>query len=253
MAHTGRCGPCLVTALCDAPGELLPKAEKLWGALEHRFSAIAVHITHDTHRDWRRFLSERGTPIVESRQGWDVIGLHRRRSLELGLSHSTDDRFFYADPDHILRWVERNPAELDAVLGQADPYDCLVIGRSPAAFAATPERLRATETIVNRIYTLITGRDWDLMIAARGLSRRAAELIVRECEVDTLGNDVAWPLLVERDGLTLGYAQADGLTYETNTVYAANATDVLDHDPRAWMLRVYAANQHVDAMRPFLE
>ena len=114
-------------------------------------------------------------------------------------------------------------------------------------------RLQATESIVNRIYVLMTGREWDLMMAARGLSRPAAELIVRQSTVDTLGNDVAWPLLVEQSGLTLGYVQADGLIYETNTVYARNVQDTLDDDPEAWMLRIYAANQQVDAMRPFLK
>ena len=69
---------------------------------------------------------------------------------------------------------------------------------------------------------------------------------------DTIGNDMAWPLLIEQAGMTLGYLEAEGLTYETNTVYANNLQDREDADPAAWMLRVYTANQHIDAMRPFL-
>jgi hypothetical protein len=60
---------CLVTALCDPPGELLAKAERNWGALEYRFSRVAVHLTDDTHADWRRFLADRGVPTVAS-DGW---------------------------------------------------------------------------------------------------------------------------------------------------------------------------------------
>ncbi len=243
---------CLVTALCDPPGELLIKAERNWGALQQRFSNIAVHLTDDTHADWHRFLTERGVPTAQARQAWDFIGLHRRRSLELGLRHFACDRFFYSDPDHVLRWVERQPDELDDVLRGARHCDCTVIGRSDAGFKETPERLRATEAIVNHIYRLMTGHAWDLLMAVRVFSRRAAELIVTRSTVDTLGNDVAWPLLVAQSGLTLGYVQAEGLTYETNSVYAHDGADTLDNDPQSWMLRVHAANQQVAAMRPFL-
>jgi hypothetical protein len=244
---------CLVTALCDPPGELLAKAERNWKALERRFSNMAVHLTDDTHVDWQRFLVGRGVPTAHSKQGFDFIGLHRRRSLELGLRHFTDTHFFYADPDHVLRWVERGPDDLDAILTQVANWDCLVIGRSNAGFDAAPARFRMTEAIVNHIYRLITGNTWDLMMAARALSRRASELIVRESKVDTLGNDVAWPLLLARNGMTVGYAQAAGLIYETNTVYAQDIDDSLDDDPRSWMVRVYAAQQHADAMKPFLD
>lgn len=246
-------GLCLVTALCDPPAELLDKAQHLWPALCRRFEQIAMHVTSDTHPEWRAFLEEKSVPTAESTPAWDHIGAHRRRSLAMGLGHSGLDRLFYADPDHILRWVERKPDELDRVLALVGCWDCLVVGRSPAAFNVIPERLRATEVVVNRIYALMTGRRWDLMMAARGFSRRGAEHVVRTCREDTIGNDVAWPLLSERAGLSLGYAEADGLTYETNTVYARNTIDTEDEDARAWMLRVYAAYQHVEAMRPFLD
>jgi len=243
---------CLVTALCDPPGELLDKAERLWPALAERFEQIAMNVTTDTHPAWRAFLREKCVPSTESPPAWDHIGLHRRRSLAAGLAHGNLDRLLYADPDHILRWVERMPEELDRVLALVGCWDCLVIGRSPAAFCAAPERLRATEVVVNRIYALMTGHSWDLMMAARGFSRRAAEHVVRASREDTIGNDVAWPLELEHVGMSLGYTEAEGLTYETNTVYARQAIDSEDADPPAWMLRVYAAYQQVEAMRPFL-
>ena len=244
---------CLVTALRDADGELLAKAKQNWRALEHRFGAITVHVTTDTHPDWIAFLDRRNISTAYAEPGWDRIGLHRRRCLELGLTHTSCEQFFYADPDHILRWVERQPEELDRVLSQIGVQDCLVVGRSDASFEAAPERLRATEVVVNRIFELITGNDWDVMMAARGFTRQAASLIVAESTENTLGNDVAWPLLLRQRGLTLGFIAATGLSYETNTVYARNVLDTLDRDPSAWMLRVYTANQHIDAMRPFLE
>jgi len=245
-------GVCLVTALRDAPGELLDKTERLWPALRARFGLIAMNVTTDTHPAWRTFLEAHSVPVTWGAPAWDRIGAHRRASLAVGLEHCNLERLLYADPDHILRWVERTPEELDRVLDLVGRWDCLVVGRSPAAFDRAPERLRSTEVVVNRIYALMTGRHWDLMMAARGFSRRGAEHVVRECHEDTIGNDVAWPLEIERMGMTLGYTEADGLTYETNTVYARSIADTQDGDPEAWMLRVYAASQHVEAMRPFL-
>jgi hypothetical protein len=245
-------GICLVTALRDPSAELIGKAEPLWEGLRARFDAIAMNVTDDTHPDWLAFLAERAIPVRTSAPDWDRIGAHRRGSLAAGLEHFDREGYLYADPDHILRWLERDPEELDRILDLVGRWDCLVVGRSPSAFAATPERLRMTEAVVNRVYALMTGRPWDLMMAARGFSQPAAAFIARQSTEDTIGNDVAWPLQLERAGFSLAYTEADGLTYETNTVYARRVTDHLDEDPAAWMLRVYAAGQHIDAMRPYL-
>jgi hypothetical protein len=245
-------GVCLATALCDPDAELLPKAQLLWPGLTERFDTVAIHVTTDTHPEWMTFLANQSVPTRTAPPAWDHIGLHRRRSLEIALDHFDGERIFYVDPDHILRWLEREPAELEEAMKLVGLWDCLIVGRSPAAFDAAPARLRETETVVNQIYALMTGRSWDLLMAARGLSRTGAETIVRTSAENTIGNDMAWPLLIEQAGLTLGYLEADGLTYETNTAYANELRDDLDEDPEAWMLRVYAANQQVDAMRPFL-
>ncbi len=119
--------------------------------------------------------------------------------------------------------------------------------------AALPRRLAATEGIVNEIFRLVSGRSWDVMMAARGLSRRAAETIVEDCDVDTIGNDCAWPLFCQSRGFVLDYLEADGLTYRTNADYAADAEDRRDQDPMAWATRVGLAAQHVEAMLPYMQ
>jgi hypothetical protein len=245
-------GRCLVTAICDPPGTLLEKAARLWDQLERRFSDIAVHVTTDTHPGWFELLARRDVPVATADASWDHIGRHRRRALQIGLASSRAPFLFYADPDHMLRWVERHPDDLGAVLAEIANWDCLVVGRTPEAFAAAPRRLRDTEAIVNHIYTLQTGCDWDLMMAARGFSRRAANLIANTCREDTIGNDVVWPLLCIQHGLSVGYVEADGLRYETNEVYARDGEDEQDGDPAAWMLRIKAAWQQIEAMRQLL-
>lgn len=243
---------CLVTAICDPPGALLEKAARLWPELERRFTDIAVHVTTNTHPGWFELLARNDVPVATADASWDQIGRHRRRALQMGLASSRAPCLFYVDPDHILRWVERNPDDLNGVLTEIGNWDCLVVGRTPAAFAAAPRRLRDTEAIVNHIYTLQTGCDWDLMMAARGFSRRAANLIANTCREDTIGNDVAWPLLCMQHDLSVGYVAADGLRYETNEVYARDGQDDQDDDPVAWMLRIKAAWQQIEAMRHML-
>ena len=175
---------CLVTALCDPTAELLGKALTHWRTLRECFDHIAVHATNDTSPDWLDFLADQGVPVASAKPGWDHIGLHRRRALELGLRCKAN-KFLYADPDHVLRWAQRHPMDLRSLPTRIGQSDCLV------------------KSVVNRIFALVSGLEVDVMMAARGLTRRAAELIVGECRVDTLGNDVAWPLLVASRGMTL--------------------------------------------------
>lgn len=157
-----------------------------------------------------------------------------------------------ADLDHLLRWVETDAGELDDVLDAIPDADCTVIGRGPAAWAALPQRLAQTEAIVNHTFMLITGHRWDLMMAARGLSRRAAQLIVDTCTVDTAGNDVSWPLLCERASLSMAYLEVNGLTYRTDRDWAEDRPDRSDDDPVAWAMRVRLASQCMDAMMPYM-
>ena len=75
--------------------------------------------------------------------------------------------------------------------------------------------------------------------------------IVADCDEDTIGNDVAWPLFCQRRGYKMSYIEADGLTYRTNPDYANDNTDSGDGDPRRWITRVQLAAQHAQAMLPY--
>jgi hypothetical protein len=97
----------------------------------------------------------------------------------------------------------------------------------------------------------MTGRDWDLMFALRRLSRRAALAIVRHSRIDTLANDVEWPLLAERAGLSLAYAEADGLFYRMMEEFDA-AADSGDGDALQWIRRIEFAALHAEVLRAYL-
>ncbi|MBT4498142.1 MAG: hypothetical protein HOC74_10495 [Gemmatimonadetes bacterium] len=244
--------PIFSTSLDDAEGFLVSKLQDLMPLLTARFRGIAAVITDETDQRALDTFREAGALIDRVKADLDSIGSHRRRSIELALEVGGEGHVFRADLDHLLRWIEQDPAELDATLNLIQQADCTVIGRGPGSSAALPERLKATETIVNHVFGLITSYQWDVMMGVRGLSRAAAALIAEESGVDTVGNDVEWPLLCRSRDLSLNYIEAEGLTYKTDEDYALNRDDRLDEVPREWAFRVLIANQQIDAMRSYM-
>ncbi len=243
----------LAVAVADPQGHLAGKLDRLLPGLCERFGPLAVHATACTHRNVLDPLESAGASLTTAPADPDAIGRHRREAVALALKAGVVGHILYLDLDHALRWLENDADELDAAVGRIGRADCTVIGRGPRAMAALPRRLAATEGVVNEIFRLVSGRPWDVMMAGRGLSRRAAEAIVKGCDVDTIGNDCAWPLFCGSRGLTLDYLEADGLTYRTQSDYAADAEDRRDGDPVAWAHRVRLAAQHVEAMLPYME
>lgn len=160
----------------------------------------------------------------------------------------------YSDLDHVLRWATHDPAELRRVMTPRPDVDLLVVGRSPAAFAAEPLRLRATEGAVNRAAGLALGladEEWDFMIATRLLTRATARLLVNDCEEESIATDVAWPLHSHRAGLTLAHTAVDAMAYRHREDFGA-ACDDRDDDPLEWMHRREIAARHATAMRPYV-
>jgi len=241
----------LAATVHDAEARLLPAIERNAERLRAIFAGIALNVTDATPaalNDAARSLLD--ARIITHPTDETRIGRARRDVVRLALELGAPT-ILYCDFDHLLRWVEGGEAELRAVLAAQTDCDMLVIGRSPSAFAAEPERLRATESIVNRIYEIATGRPWDLMFAVRRLSRRAAETIVGSSRIDSLANDVEWPLLAEAQGLSLGYAPADGLFYRTIEEFGA-ASDSHDGDAREWIRRIAFAAQNAEVLRTYL-
>ncbi|CAA9438237.1 MAG: hypothetical protein AVDCRST_MAG22-3851 [uncultured Rubrobacteraceae bacterium] len=243
----------LAVAVADPRGHLVGKLDSLLPGMRERFDPLAVHTTTSTHPGILDLLEPVGARLASAAADPDAIGRHRREAVALALESGAVDHVLYMDLDHALRWLENDAHELEAAVRLMRHSDCVVIGRGPRSMAALPRRLVTTEGIVNEIFRLVSGRAWDVMMAARGLSRRAAEAIVNGCDVDTIGNDCAWPLFCQSRGFVLDYLEADGLTYQTNADYAAGAEDRRDMDPMAWALRVGLAAQHVEAMRPYME
>jgi hypothetical protein len=243
----------LALAVHDPEGHLVGKLDKLLSGLCERFDSLAVHTTTSTHQGILERLESVGASLRAAPADSEAIGRHRREAVGLALEAGAVGHILYLDLDHALRWLENDAEELDAAVQRIQRSDCTIIGRGPQSMTTLPRRLAMTEGVVNEIFRLVSGRSWDVMMAARGLSRRAAKAIVEDCDVDTIGNDCSWPLFCQSRGFTLDYLEADGLTYRTNPDYAADVEDRHDEDPMAWALRVRLAAQHVEAMLPYME
>jgi hypothetical protein len=241
----------LAATIHDTEARLVPAIVRSSALLHDLFAGIALNISDATNPAVLDAAHDAlGAKIIVHPQGEAGIGRARRDAVRRALSFDVP-AILYCDFDHLLRWAEANETELRTTLAVQPNADVLVVGRSSRAFAAEPMRLQQTEQLVNYAYKLLTGRAWDLMFAIRRLSRKAAEEIVRNSRIDTLANDVEWPLLAERAGFTLGYAQADGLFYRTMEDFGASA-DHGDDDPLQWIRRIEFAAQHMAVMRDYV-
>lgn len=67
----------------------------------------------------------------------------------------------YADMDRLIRWIETRPAEWRAVLDRVRQCECLVIGRTEAAWATHPRVMIRVEHIINRVFSDVLGQTLD--------------------------------------------------------------------------------------------
>lgn len=242
-----RLNVCLASAIHDPDGHLASVIGDLTVPLRDAFTSFAFNITTETHADViaaaRDQLEAR---IVASAANESLIGLARRNAVAAALESSAE-QILYSDFDHIIGWLRNDAAELRRIIVNQPELDMLVIGRSAAAFAAEPQRLQETERVVNHIYYLMTGHAWDLMFAIRRMSRPAAELVVSSSTEQTLANDVEWPFLIERAGMSIGTAAADGLHYRA--LEDVNGPDRRDGDYLEWIRRMEFAAEHVRVLR----
>ncbi|MCR6673348.1 MAG: hypothetical protein NVV79_18945 [Devosia ginsengisoli] len=237
----------LTATVHDPVGRLAPATRRLAGSLRQIFPHIALNVSDATRPEVLAELEALGADIMTHAAGEAIIGKARRDAVAMAAGRPA----LYADFDHMLRWIECDPEDLSHVLAEQPEVDMLVVGRSPEALAREPQRLQQSERLVNHVHALLTGENWDLMFAIRRLSPAAADLIVRESRVDTLANDVDWPLLVRGAGMALGYAESHALFYRTVEEFG-DAEDSGDDEPLQWIRRLEFAAQHAAAMRPYL-
>jgi len=255
----------LATTYHDPRGVLYEQLARLLPALTEHFAHIVVDASPELHPATLTLLRAHTAQLVQearpfSPDGVPHLGKARRNALALALQQDTPF-VMYCDGDRILHWLDHYPAELATVLATLTAYDFTIMGRTPRAFASHPRVQTDTEAIINQLYTTLSGRNWDITAAGRGMSRAAAQALVAGCHDDTIGVDATWPLFIQaHGGLSMGYIETEGLEFETaaqQPVAVAAAGGVaawkatLDRDPQAWAFRLNVARVEVEAMAPY--
>ena len=243
---------CLAVTCHDPLGRYVAGIEDAGRMVADVFGALAVNATAETHPATVEALRALDLPIFFGEHGAGTVGIGtaRKDALALGLQ-SSSARLLYSDLDHILRWLSTSRDEVEGCLAKRD-NDLLVVGRSLAAMAEAPERLRLTEELVNHVYGLANGLDgrWDLMIAMRLMTRDTAQTIVAHSRETSIASDVTWPMLVGAQGGTVGYFDGDGIRFLARDDFGQDA-DRRDHDPEEWHKRMVIATAHVTAIMEF--
>jgi len=253
----------------DPKGRLFDQWRRLLPALKNIFAGIAVRGSATAYQPALAYLAKHDVVVYQepggSANSQPHIGKGRRKALELALTLD-QPVLLYCDGDRMLHWVEQYEAELTAVARRLSApqsaADFTVLGRTPRAFATHPHSQQDTEALVNQLYQRLSGREWDMLAAARGLSRRAAEFIVAHSQDDEISTDVSWPLLLARHhpAWTQSYVATEGMEFETIAQVLPEVTqaggvaawlNTLDADPQEWVKRLDLARVMAAAMIPF--
>ena len=242
----------LATTLHDSTGwsiePLTETAELLGECYDKTFTVV----TEGTKPEVVDALEERGWVIVEprSRVGVEHITDSRRRVLRSSLEHGSGFTHL-VDMDRVLHWALSYPKELRRVAADIPNHPFLILGRTRRAMATHPRNQAETEALANRVFSLIVGRDTDITAASRGISREAAEAILTHSRGRFFDSDSEWPVILHCLGYKLGYAEAEGLEWETRlkrgtmTLPDGRQADPKDYNeasPESWVYRLMIAH-----------
>ncbi len=232
--------------------------ERLLPKLSEIYTGMAVVIpsttTPDVMKEITSFkcLEEFNLQIIETIEWTQGRHLALQRTLGFNTSHVQ-----YADMDRLLRWVETHPEELLRVSLEIEATDCLIIGRTQAAYSTHPLALVRTEAISNLVVSYFIERSVDVSAGSKGFSKRAVEFIIKHSfPIMALGKDAEWPILLYRAGFAISYTEVDGLDWETADRYRDQAADLEDQrklaeaydaNPANWAQRVAVAFEIVQS------
>ncbi len=246
----------------DPDGRLYSQMVRAFPRLQQYFDNIAILLTPTSAAQTQSWLVQADITLRVAPPDEPIGHLHlgrwRRGAVDLALQAFPDsDWFLFCDLDRVLHWIEYWPDELMVTLEGLPAADVTVLGRTPRALASHPRAQVATESLVNEVFGRMTGYGWDVMAAARGLSRRAAHLIATTSQDDSIGADCTWLLLAQQAGLTMAYRATEGLEFETldrftDEVAALGSAEAwierFDADLRNWLMRVDLARTVIAAL-----
>ena len=244
----------LVSVLHDPDGRLFRSMGVALAPLLGAHQGAYVVLSGATTSEVEQSLRQSGAMVA--REVAPHVGASRRQAMALALA---DGRrwLHYCDFDRALHWARYFPDEMATNVSVIPEADFTVFGRTPRAFASHPACMTETEGLANRVFTLATGRQWDLCAAARGLSGAAALHVLDGSTIKGVGTEGEWPALVLRNRhFTLAYRETEGMEYETGDRYPEEVsaaggigvwTAAQSLVPTNWSLRLAFAYAIADA------
>ena len=222
-------------------------------ALRAQYAAGVAFCSRNTHATILDLLRAHDIEVAvddAEPNGIYGIGYVRRKAIRAALASGTS-HLQMCDFDRALHWVARYPAELKAVIAGIPAYDLLVLGRTDRAWATHPPTQTETEPLFNHVFALVTGLAWDVGAGSRGLSQRAARLLLETSREETVGIDAEWPLLLlKQKDFAVGYRACEGLEFETADRFAAEIAaaggyhaweEEISAEPERWVFRLQVA------------
>jgi len=242
----------LATTLHDSTGWTLQPLSETAKILDECYDGRLTVVTVGTKPEVVEALRDTGWTIVEprSRVGIEHITDSRRRVLRASLDRGSDFTHL-VDMDRALHWALSYPEELRRAAASIPGHDFLIFGRTRRAMETHPRNQAETEALANRVFSLIVGREMDITAASRGVSREAAETILRHSRGRFFDSDSEWPTILHCLGCEIGYAEVEGLEWETRlkrrmmTLPDGRTVDSKEYyeaSPESWVYRLMIAH-----------
>lgn len=220
-----------VLACTGYPQRELTQLQQLIPQLAEVYAAVVFSVPPDLTKDEINALEVMPKSAVVVNVEWSQ-GRHAaiRKALETPAMH-----IHYADLDRLLHWIETHPEEWRRVVSRISTTDCLIIGRTDAAFQTHPQALQQTERIINAVFSHVLGRTVDLGGGSRGFSRQAVQFLMAHsvCRRSWC-TDSEWVMLLYQAGFKVEYVAVDGLA-------SPGYPTTYDTDARRWEFRVNVA------------
>ncbi len=199
----------VLSTLHDPEGRFVPLIQSSEDFFQEHTPDLIVAHTTSTSAKTLSHLKHLGVDIFPS----GLFGEARIASLQRGLK-TREKTFLTCDFDKILHWIRVDPGEWVKLLKTIPRKDYVAYGRSETTWKTYPISWYYPETAINHLVSKAVGFKVDVLTSVALFKRTAAEVIARKAKEKSWGSVVEWFLLPFKEGLPVGYTDANGLSWE---------------------------------------